>query len=317
MAKNRLDSVIEKFKNHRIISLFMLLGIALIAMAQIVSAIRSVTDFFKPEPNFSMEVKPVDTSVVLLLDVYTQNPEKFSRVATEARLVVDELVRREVVGPYGGHIPIAFQYHALMEPNDKVVRVPIAQEIRGESADRFLILISLSTEDTEGWDKTLPLYNRRFSNPIIGEDVIAAIEVVAHLELEFLDGKKTSSKPFECRIPAPYHAFLPRKRVGVRFEDYLRLLRSDDIAVVESMFASLWGLKEQSILKALSEFDEHHYGQLQARYAEDVYSKVPEYILSEEYDDPGYYPSPEDRIEEFRENLEDFRAIAAGVRPDQ
>lgn len=119
MAKSRLEQLLEKAKNNRLLSVCLLIGIAVIALSEFTGALQSIIEFVRPSPKLKMKVVPIDTGVVLLLDVYIQNPQGPPRMATEARLVVEHLKRREVAEPYGGHVPISFQYHALMSPDDK------------------------------------------------------------------------------------------------------------------------------------------------------------------------------------------------------
>lgn len=129
--------------------------------------------------------------------------------------------------------------------------------------------------------------------PISRGEIVSTIDIVGHLEIEFMDGQSIVSPSFNCRLSAPEEAFLPQRRVGVNLEDYIRLLQSKDVAVVESVFVSLWGLKDQQILEALSHFDEARFEELEETYNSEVYSELPEEVRMEEVALPEYYLPPD------------------------
>lgn len=132
---NRYERLIERVQNHRWLAPLLVVGIALIALANVTEAGTRLASYLRPDAE--LELTSADELSSGVLDVTVRNLSSDDAVVTSLDATVDSLghcFAREM--PISANFVIPVPY-----AEGSVGHIPVRQSIAPHSADRFTIAL--------------------------------------------------------------------------------------------------------------------------------------------------------------------------------
>lgn len=223
MPDTRLDNFLHWWKNHRLASAILLVGIVVVAIGKFADSLMTLTSMMprSEEPIEIVDIRVQDSKIDLLI----RNPGESPAVIHTAELEILTLLDQHWTAPpgIGGFVLSTRTYHAMLTPTDTRVEIGIAQAISPKDVDRFGLIIRAGIEvQTPDFVDVESIYRSDGTH-------LADMTISGRLRLRFNKNNSVTSDPFELTIigASPGSSGL---NVGPTnsFEQAIRQLESDD-----------------------------------------------------------------------------------------